>query len=95
MFEFDGSARVGGALAPSMLLRGFSVKRSGLKALLRAYPEFKLLLAGSIMLVNEGTPDVRRAAFRPLKPLPRALRGLKAALRKQIPANAKMPVNVD
>jgi hypothetical protein len=48
MFEYDGSARAGGALAPSMLLTGISVKRSGLKALLRAHPEFKLLLAGSI-----------------------------------------------
>ena len=38
---------------------------------------------------------VRRAAFRPLKPSPRAISGLKAALQKQNSANKKKPVSVN
>jgi hypothetical protein len=48
--------------------------------------------------VNTGSQTksaVRRAAFRPLKLLPRTISGLKAALQKQNSANTKMPVSVD
>jgi hypothetical protein len=46
------------------------------------------------MPVIKAISAARRAAFRPLKLLPRAISGLKAALQKQNPANTKKPVSV-